>query len=384
MGEEKGKLLVLDQVPLKEAKKNSDGTWDICCVTPGWGSSGYYSEDLLKTDGVRVMQEGLQMFWDHPTLSEEFQRPERSLRDLAGVLATNATYEENGWNGPGVYSKAKVFPVYEEWLNNEAFAEAIGLSLVSYGTSHMGEAEGETGDIIDQITAARSVDFVTLPGRGGKVKAKFESLRVDGGKPEKEEKPRKESVVDEHEARQLRESVSALKESEKTLKESVEKLEKENGELKESNDKLQERLIMREARDKVDEVLSKVKNMPDATKKRLIESISKKAKATESGKLDVDDLKTLIESELKEEAEYLKTLGFDKVRGLGGKDALSESEDVDDDDDDAEDDDDDDDADAETAKESRKPKTEKRLESAMGRLLGDDEKKTKLAVAGRS
>lgn len=153
---------------------NDDGTINICLITPGWGSSGYYSEDLLKSS-VGVFPRGLHQYWDHPTISEEYQRPERSLRDLAAVLSENATWEDQGFKGPGIYSKSKVFSPYMESLSE--MAPHIGLSVVVYGTSHLGDAEGETGEIIDAIVAARSVDFVTLPGRGGAIEAKFEGLR---------------------------------------------------------------------------------------------------------------------------------------------------------------------------------------------------------------
>lgn len=373
-------LLINDQVSLKEAKKNDDGTWDVCCITPGWGSSGYYSEDLLKTDGVTVIKEGLHMYWDHATTIEEYSRPERSLRDLAGVLAENAKYDEDGWNGPGIYSNAKVFGAYEEMLNDPDFVEAIGLSLVCYGTSHIGEAEGESGEIIDQITAARSVDFVTLPGRGGKVKQRFESLRSEPvPSPSPEPKNKEADVVDEKEARQLREDNRTLEDEKHKLSESEKTLKAENGELKSENLDLKKQVAGHEAEKMAKEALSEFKKMPKAVAKRITESIVKNVPVDEDGELDKKALGKLVESTIESEAAYLTDLGFGKVKGLGGGNRLEENEDPEDDED-AEEDDEDDDDDEEQQESRRTPKTRKRLESAMGRLLDGDEKKTKIAV----
>src|SRR5688500_13652912 len=94
----------------REAVLTEDGTVPICLITPGWGSSGYYSAEVLRQAvDAGVFEEGVHMYWDHMTRSEEWDRPERSLRDLAGVLAQDGQWDENGFNGPGVYSVAKVF-----------------------------------------------------------------------------------------------------------------------------------------------------------------------------------------------------------------------------------------------------------------------------------
>jgi hypothetical protein len=113
------------------------------------------------------MPSGLQLFLDHDTESERQQRPERSLRDLVGVLAENAYWDDYGEQGPGLYARIRVFDSFAEQLRE--LAPHIGLSVRALGESHFGEAEGESGPVIERIHATLSVDFVTLPGRGGKV-----------------------------------------------------------------------------------------------------------------------------------------------------------------------------------------------------------------------
>ena len=59
-------------------------------------------------------------------------------------------------------------------------------------------------------------------------------------------------------------------------------------------------------------------SLPDVTKKRLIESLSKNPPATEKGDLDVAKFTALIETTVTEETAYLaEAIGSGKVRNLG-------------------------------------------------------------------
>ena len=70
-----------DLIDLGEAAVRSDGTAAIKLITPGWGSSGYYSPAVLEAAGTdRVFPRGTQMFLDHPGSTERPDRPERSVR----------------------------------------------------------------------------------------------------------------------------------------------------------------------------------------------------------------------------------------------------------------------------------------------------------------
>lgn len=296
----KEKLFESAVVVFKEALAiNEDGTINVCIITPGWGNSGFYSEDLLK-NSADVFKEGLHMYWDHPTVSEEYQRPERSLRDLAGVLAETAEWRDQGFGGPGLYASAKVFSPYMESLDE--MAPYIGVSVVIYGTSHLGEVDGTSGEIIDSIVAARSADFVTLPARGGKVEAKFESLKearrikqlIEGGKGGE--------LVDQAEAKRLKDENEQLK----TELESERKESRANREaaLKSTSDRL------------VSEAVDAVENLPDETKSRIKARLSDKS-FVKDDKIDEDVIKTAVEAEVKSEAEYLSKLGLEKITDLG-------------------------------------------------------------------
>jgi len=160
-------------VLLEEANDKDSNVFPIKIIQPGWGSSGYYGSEMLKRDGPNVFKAGTHCYWDHPSMSQETDRPERSLRDLAGVLASDAEWKEKGIHGSGLYSYVKAFEPYVSAVRE--LAPHIGVSIRASGVAADGEADGENGLIIEEITDAASVDFVTMPGAGGKVIEMFES-----------------------------------------------------------------------------------------------------------------------------------------------------------------------------------------------------------------
>ena len=318
-------------VPLIEAKADAAGTIPVKIIDPGWGSSGYYSREVLQQAvNDRVYAAGTQMFWNHPSKTDEKDRPERDLRDLAGVLTEDAQWQETGPKGPGIYARARVFSAYRD-----AVAEMgpyIGLSHYVWGESKPGEAEGKKGDIITRIVAARSVDFVTMPGRGGAIAEAFRAARppeptdeqkTEAGKSMVGEKPEKltlESVRKEHpeiiEAlRQEFENDSARKEAqaqqEKKLKETEMALE----EAKAENARLKEALLLVEARTFV-EAKVKASTLPEISKTRVAEALAKDP-VVKDGKIDETAYAAKIEAAIKSEAEYLANLGAGKVSGMG-------------------------------------------------------------------
>jgi hypothetical protein len=190
----------------------TDGTIALKLISPGWGSSGMYPADVLERDGPKVFTKGLKMYWNHATPAQEAERPEGDLRDLAATLTSNARWEPNGAQGPGLYADAQVFEGYRATVRD--LAPHIGVSIRAMGRARPGEAEGRKGPIIEALVAAKSVDFVTEPGAGGRILQLFEAAgnrqRTPGGiVPEKEEP----MPLTEAEAARI----AALEESNRTL-----------------------------------------------------------------------------------------------------------------------------------------------------------------------
>jgi len=211
-----------DLVPLMEATAlRRDGTMEIKIIQPGWGTSGYYSADVLKRDGPKVFTEGLQMFLDHPTVTEEMERPERSVRDLAASLVSTASYKENHPDGPGLYADALVQQPYRDFLAD--LAPNIGVSINAEGKATTGKAEGRDGRLIQSIEHARSVDFVTAAGAGGQICQLYES--------------RRQPTQEDEDMTKLEEAIAAQHDAETKLTEAqtrIAELEAQNAEYEET------------------------------------------------------------------------------------------------------------------------------------------------------
>lgn len=310
-------------VPLKERAVNDNGDARIKLIQPGWGSTGYYSAEVLE-QGAHVFPAGTKMFWDHATLTEELERPERSLRDLAGVTTSDAVWDPEGPQGAGLYADVNVFGPYREVLDE--IAPSIGVSIVAYGTAENGTAEGKSGQLIKELVAADSVDYVTTPGAGGAVMSLFESVRQQ---------------ATNHNPGQEVENVDLEKDprfvAERQAKEAAE------GEL-----------VSLKAGETIAKKLSE-SQLPELTRKRLGEQL-KQSPPVKDGKLDAAALSKRVDEAVEKEQAYLDELNkTGEIRGMGATGAAGA-------------------ADA--------AKQEAELEEAFKRT-GMSEKGAKLAAAGR-
>lgn len=150
-----------------------EGKYRIRIITPGKGSSGIYLAENL-AESAQLFKAGTEMFIDHPTESEEWERPERSIRDYAGVFLEDATVGEDG----ALYTVCKVFSGVNELIKDKW--EHIGVSINAW----CDEPISETG-VVPVFAGVRSVDFVTAPGAGGGIVDLLESNR--NGTLQKEE-----------------------------------------------------------------------------------------------------------------------------------------------------------------------------------------------------
>lgn len=148
---------------------------EITVIEAGWGSSGYYAREVLARDVPRAFPVGTHMYLNHPTESEDAERPERDVRDLAAVITKRPSMQ-----GDAVVAECEVFEHYAPLI--DAIAPHIGTSIRAMGEAEQGEAEGRTGPLIRSLDEGISLDFVTKPGAGGKVGARLlESARGVAG-----------------------------------------------------------------------------------------------------------------------------------------------------------------------------------------------------------
>lgn len=276
-------------VPLQEAVRRR-----IKLISPGKGSSGYYPAATLQRDGPKVFTKGLKMFWDHQTEEEAAKQPEGSLDRLAAVLESNAQWEDDPKQGAGLYATAKVYEKYAPRLAE--LADDIGVSIRATGKARVDHVEGlGRTPVIEAITGAKSVDFVTTPGAGGKVLQLFEAAKHTQHTAAVSEGA--STVTDQQDYQALQETVARQSEV-LTM--------------------LTEQLRRRDAASIIDSELSTVQGLLPATRSRIASTLKAAAlPLTEAGSLDEVKLKEAVAAAVTTEAQYLASMGVGSVRGMG-------------------------------------------------------------------
>jgi len=288
----------VESIQVREARSD----YEVKLIAPGKGSTAFYSAEALAASGPKVFRAGTHMYWNHPTRSDESERPERSLNDLAAVLTRDAAYQEAGAKGPGLYARAKVFSDFAERIEDKA--EHIGLSIMASGTAEMRDGKPvmrEGVPVLKEFTAAQSTDFVTRAGAGGMILT--ESAGAD--------------------AIQKREGSTAMDAAE------LKQLQESNASMLAQIRRLTERASLSDAAVEVRAVLGSLR-ISEAIAQRVTGRIlAGVVPLTETGALDSAKLKLIVEAEAKDECSYIASLtGGRVVSGMGSAPevTLTESE----------------------------------------------------------
>ena len=313
VGQESADLEISGElIPLIEKAVRKDGTMAIKIIQPGWGSSGFYPADVLERDGPKVFTKGLHSFWNHPSISEEKDRPERDLRDLAGVLTQDAHWDANGPAGPGLYGEAQVMEQYRSAVSE--LAPHIGMSIRAYGKAREGEVDGRKGNIISELASARSVDVVTAAGAGGRILELFESA---GRLPAK-------GVVEVNE-----EEARLLKEANEALKAQVAERDTQLTAQETRIASLREVVLTHRAQDVAEQVLKEIE-MPEPTRQRILRNQVERPVVNADGTLDEVSYREQVKVVAQAEIAYIKAVaeadkayrndlrGSGKIIGMGG------------------------------------------------------------------
>jgi hypothetical protein len=169
---------VLHEAGTLLAEGKTPGTFRVCIITEGEGSTGVYSRDLLqKTHASGFFDEALS-FMSHP---KDPNKPwERPATDIWGQLVGGTTLEEHDgilglW---GDFEPDDSHPEKRAFL--EKYAPKLGLSIYAAGA---GEVDKKSGKLVvhefDGEDPYKSVDIVVAAGRGGKFDRQAEAaLRV--------------------------------------------------------------------------------------------------------------------------------------------------------------------------------------------------------------
>src|SRR6185503_3449454 len=151
-------------------------------IIAGRGSTGYYTEALLKRDGPKIFKRGTLMYINHATNAEEAARPEGDWSKLAAVTTGDAYWDQNGKDGPALYAPSKVFSNVAAEVREKAPYTGVSIRAAGlYAEAATGEPkkglkfeeskmapDGKPG-LIGALTRADSIDLVTKAGRDGKL-----------------------------------------------------------------------------------------------------------------------------------------------------------------------------------------------------------------------
>jgi len=138
------------------APVKSGNNWRAVLITPGKGSSGVYTESMLREYGPKAFVKGTHSYVDHPRNESDIRSP----KNLIGVLAEDARYED----GVGLVAELDIMPHWKEFV--EAVAPHTGLSIYAMGEGNYND-EGDV--VVENLIphTQNSVDLVSYPGRPG-------------------------------------------------------------------------------------------------------------------------------------------------------------------------------------------------------------------------
>jgi hypothetical protein len=230
-------------------------------ISPGRGSSGFYTKEMLQRDGPKVFGRGTLMFINHPTAAEEAARPEGDWSGLAAVTTGNAYWDEAGKGGAALYAPAQIFTKHAAEIAEKAAHTGVSIRASGTRDDKAIAPDGKPG-IITSLTRAESIDLVTQAGRDGKLL--LESAAPQG---------------DEMDATELKK-------------------------LQEANRNIAKRLARTEAREAANATLGTIR-LPESSKVAIVERALVSVPITETGDFDAAAFKTVIEAEIKYAASFL-------------------------------------------------------------------------------
>lgn len=169
------------------------GKYLIRVIQWGEGSSAFYPKEVLERDGAKAFPKNTKVYLDHPTESEEWDHPERSVRKIGGYTTEDAYYENGALYAPVQFGREATVIV-------EDFREVLGMSIYAFGDHEIGTIGDYTGPVLTSFDESvwNSIDVVTVPGAGGAILERLtESLKAFGTEPKA---PRSEANIPKKEA----------------------------------------------------------------------------------------------------------------------------------------------------------------------------------------
>ena len=160
--------------PIKGTRK-----WLVRLITEGQGSTGVYTKEALQGSFAEAFPVGTHMYIDHATEIESYERPEGTLTKLAAVIAETPYWRDDP--EPGMYATVEVVEQWAPFI--EQVADIIGVSIHCGATLAQDDDIVTAGEPLPPViesfipSPVNSVDFVTVPGAGGRLVEALESFK---------------------------------------------------------------------------------------------------------------------------------------------------------------------------------------------------------------
>jgi len=168
---------------------------DVVLIRPGWGNrrdGHYYPADMLRRDAA--VFEGAKMY------ATDHRQGEKSVRTEVSRVARIKGFTDDG----APIAEVVVFePSFAEMVRNRADAgllNTLECSILAWATAKEGTVDGAKGKIVEAITSAQSVDWVTRAGAGGHAERIAEADIKDDDIPEDKREAMAECVKVEMES----------------------------------------------------------------------------------------------------------------------------------------------------------------------------------------
>jgi len=320
-----------DYISFKEAKldeEKREATITIIKAGFNTSKSRYYTKEALADAVSTGLFNGKKMYKNHLTEADEktLKGMPRSIDDWVSTI--KSTWLESDGSIAG---KVKVVN-NKFWDFLKQVKEDIGTSIDARGKIVKGMMEGIRTNIVNAFTTAKSVDWVTEAGAGGKVLllenkeedmdwSKITIAELEENVPELLEEVR------EQEKKKIKEANTMNEEDAKKLKEATDENAKLKEEAAEKDKKIKENdeaVNKIKCQEKVLEHTKDVKDIPELSIKKIQESLK-------DLNIKIEDVQKTVESAIKAERDYLLSLSKDgsKIKGLGETKESNKNKDTD-------------------------------------------------------
>lgn len=272
-------------VPQKGSKP---GRWLATLITPGQGSSGTYTEEMLREFGPKALKTGAKGHVTHNRLANGEPDPFQ----MWGFLAEDAYYKD----GVGLVGEIEVLPSWRDKVEEVAPHTALSIYVA-------GEVDDD-GNVIALLEDAQNgVDLVSYPGRPGSglveklyeaMKASAENGGENGTSTEAADRQEREHKMDELKAQivALTKMVEALATQSTAIEAKV------DGIVKLSESAAEASKGITDAFEVVEEITLAVgeADLPKAGQKRVIESVKAGTKVADAVKAEAEYVKAIVEA----------------------------------------------------------------------------------------